>query len=246
MVTASDTPLDRERLYQGEILMFRGMPAMSALVAQARAMACEAFAPHAPPDAQQSLDPAQFRARAGALRRSFMRDAQVRASFRAMIESLGLDPAATGADRLILRLQPSGDTHRGRRMRDLPAHRDTWGSNIMAQINLWGPVFPVEPGATMVIWPALFDRAVPNTSAEWDLVLPAPQCAERLPAQQAPSGGAAPARDNAHVVDRAHGAHDGPARPSAGPGCRSRRGSEADPEPAQRRHSISCMPRIVA
>ena len=54
-------------------------------------------------------------------------------------------------------------------MRDLPAHRDTWGSNVMAQINLWGPVFPVEPGATMVIWPELFDRAVPNTSGDWDL-----------------------------------------------------------------------------
>ena len=39
----------------------------------------------------------------------------------------------------------------------------------MAQINLWGPVFPLDPGATLVIWPTLFDRAVPNTSADWDL-----------------------------------------------------------------------------
>ena len=61
------------------------------------------------------------------------------------------------------------------------------------------------------------------------LLLPAPQCAERLPAQQAPAGGAEPARDDAHVVDRAHGAHVGPSRPSAGPGYRSRRSSEADP-----------------
>ena len=86
-----------------------------------------------------------------------------------MIESIGLDPASTYADRLILRLQPSGGAHSGRRVRDLPPHRDTWGSNLMAQINLWGPVFALDPGATMVIWPTLFDRAVPNTSAEWDL-----------------------------------------------------------------------------
>ena len=169
VVTAAQAPLDRKRIHGGEILLFRQMPTMLALVAQARAMACKAFAPHAPPQAQQSLDPDQFRASAAVLRRFFMRDPQVRASFRAVIESLGLDPAATCADRLILRLQPSGASHRGRRMRDLPAHRDTWGSNVMAQINLWGPVFPVEPGATMVIWPALFDQAVPNTSAEWDL-----------------------------------------------------------------------------
>ena len=86
-----------------------------------------------------------------------------------MIEALGLDPASTYADRLILRLQPSGDAYSGRRVRDLPPHRDTWGSNLMAQMNLWGPVFPLEPGATMVIWPTLFDRPVPNTSADWDL-----------------------------------------------------------------------------
>ena len=142
---------------------------MAALVAQARAMACEAFAPHAPPLAQESFARAEFLARAATLRRSFMQDGEVRASFRSLVESLGLDPASTCADRLILRLQPSGDSHRGRRVRDLPPHRDTWGSNVMAQINLWGPVFPLEAGATMVIWPTLFARPVPNTSADWDL-----------------------------------------------------------------------------
>ena len=169
MVTAAEVPLDRGRLYRGEILVFRRLPAMAALVARARALACEAFAPHAPPEAQESFDRAEFLARAAALRRAFMQDAEVRATFRSLIESLGLDPASTYADRLILRLQPSGDTHRGRRVRDLPPHRDTWGSNVMAQINLWGPVFPVAPGATMVIWPTLFGRPVPNTSADWDL-----------------------------------------------------------------------------
>ena len=88
--------------------------------------------------------------------------------------------------------RPAWDDYRGRRMRDLPAHRDTWGSNIMAQINLWGPVFPVEPGATMVIWPALFDRAVPNTSAEWDLerLREAPGRYPLLPECRAPLDGA--------------------------------------------------------
>ena len=162
-------PLDRGRLYRGELLVFRGLPAMLELVALARRMAEAAFVPHPPPLAQDSFDPEDFLARAAALRRSFMRDPEPRAAFRAVIESLGLDPASTYADRLILRLQPSGASYSGRRVRDLPPHRDTWGSNLMAQINLWGPVFPLDPGATMVIWPTLLDRAVPNSSAEWDL-----------------------------------------------------------------------------
>ena len=165
-----EPPLDRGRVYRGELLVFRGLPAMRALAARARAMAEAAFAPWPPPLAQDSLGPADFLARAAELRRSFMHDGEVRAAFRAVIEALGLDPASTYADRLILRLQPSGDAYSGRRVRDLPPHRDTWGSNLMAQINLWGPVFPLEPGATMVIWPALFDRPVPNTSADWDLL----------------------------------------------------------------------------
>ena len=162
-------PLDRERLYRGELLVFRGLPAMFELVARARAMAESAFAPCSPPLAQDALEPEDFLGRAAALRRSFMRDADARAAFRAVIEELGLDPASTYADRLILRLQPSGESYSGRRVRDLPPHRDTWGSNLMAQINLWGPVFPLDPGATMVIWPTLLDRVVPNTSVEWDL-----------------------------------------------------------------------------
>ena len=164
-----EPPLDRERIHRGELLVFRGLPAMADLVARARAMAESAFAPHPPPLAQDSFEPEEFLARAGALRGSFMRDPEPRAALRAVIESLGLDPASTYADRLILRLQPSGDTHSGRRVRDLPPHRDTWGSNLMAQINLWGPVFPLDPGATMVVWPTLFARPVPNTSAGWDL-----------------------------------------------------------------------------
>ena len=191
MVTAAELPLDRGRLYRGEILVFPRLPAMAALVTRAQAMAGEAFAPHVPTEAQEWFDRGEFLARAAALRRSFMQDAEVRATFRALIESLGLDPAATCADRLILRLQPSGDTHRGRRVRDLPPHRDTWGSNVMAQINLWGPVFPVEPGATMVIWPTLFGRPVPNTSADWDFeqLRAAPGRYPLLPESRAPLDG---------------------------------------------------------
>ena len=188
MLADAAPPLDRERLYRGELLVFRRLQAMAALAARARAMAGAAFAPTAPQEAERSLAAAEFLARAAALRRAFMRDREVSAALRAVLEALGLDPAATYADRLILRLQPSSGAHRGRRVRDLPPHRDSWGSNVMAQINLWGPVFPIDAGATLVIWPALFDRAVPNTSASWDLerLREAPGRYPLLPECQAP------------------------------------------------------------
>ena len=198
-----EPPLDRGRVFRGGLLVFRGLPAMAGLAARARAMAEAAFDPFPPPLAQDSFGPEDYLARAAALRRSFMRDGEARAAFRAVLESIGLDPAATFADRLILRLQPSGDTHSGRRVRDLPPHRDTWGSNLMAQINLWGPVFPLDPGATMVIWPALFERALPNTSADWDLdrLREAPGRYPLLPVLRGPppGGGAAAGVEAAEV-----------------------------------------------
>ena len=97
-----------------------------------------------------------------------MRDAEVRAAFRSVIESLGPAPlprTPTASSCACSRAAtPTAAGAYG-----ISPHRDTWGSNVLAQINLWGPVFPVEPGATMVIWPMLFGRPVPNTSADWDL-----------------------------------------------------------------------------
>ena len=69
-----EPPLDRERIYRGDLLVFRGLPAMLGLVARARAMAEAAFAPHPPPLAQDAFGPEEFLSRAAALRRSFMRD----------------------------------------------------------------------------------------------------------------------------------------------------------------------------
>ena len=63
--------------------------------------------------------------------------------------------------------QPSDEISRTRYMRDLPAHRDTWGSNIHAQINWWGPVWPVRADRTIGMFPRLWNVPVSNTSAAW-------------------------------------------------------------------------------
>ena len=104
-----------------------------------------------------------------AARRSFMKSETVAGLLRALFAELGFDPVTTYRDRAILRFQPGRAACRTRRLRDLPPHRDSWGSNLMTQLNWWAPVFPVEPGATMEIWPDYFDRPVPNSSADWDI-----------------------------------------------------------------------------
>jgi hypothetical protein len=55
-------------------------------------------------------------------------------------------------------------------------HRDTWGTNLAAQINWWAPVWPISAERTFAIYPDLWKTAIANNSADFDLA----QVMERL------------------------------------------------------------------
>ena len=156
-----------ERAFRGELIVFRRLDALDALLTHARDVAFAAF--DDPVRDEGRLDSGLWREKAMAARRSFMHAEAVPDLLRALFTELGFDPETTYRDRAILRFQPGRAACRTRRLRDLPPHRDSWGSNIMTQLNWWAPVFPVEPGATMEIWPGYFDRPVSNSSADWDI-----------------------------------------------------------------------------
>lgn len=156
-----------ERAFRGELVVFRQLDALDALLDHARGIAYAAF--DDPVRDEGRLDCGLWREKALAARRSFMHSEAVPDLLRALFTELGFDPETTYRDRAILRFQPGRAACRTRRLRDLPPHRDSWGSNLMTQLNWWAPLFPLEPDATMEIWPDYFDRPVSNSSADWDI-----------------------------------------------------------------------------
>ena len=68
----------------------------------------------------------------------------------------------------------------------LPAHRDTWASNIMQQLNWWMPLEEIDAGRTLCFYPELFARPVPNTSKAWDFHELRTKRKEGLPYPQLP------------------------------------------------------------
>ncbi|MYE58337.1 MAG: hypothetical protein F4X35_01955 [Alphaproteobacteria bacterium] len=156
-----------ERAFRGELVVFRQLDALDALLDHARGIAYAAF--DDPVRDEGRIDSGLWREKAVAARRSFMRSEAVPGLLCALFTELGFNPETTYRDRAILRFQPGRAACRTRRLRDLPPHRDTWGSNLMNQLNWWAPLFPLEPDATMEIWPGYFDRPVPNSSAGWDI-----------------------------------------------------------------------------
>ena len=107
----------------------------------------------------------------------FESSSEVAQLYSNIFKEAGLAPQETHWDRLRLRIQHSGDPidnytntstfGAGRFSSTLPVHRDTWGSNIMQQLNWWMPLKPLHQECTLILYPSYFNQPVANTSNEW-------------------------------------------------------------------------------
>jgi len=160
-------------LFEGAIIRFKGLPEMQALVAFAQAFLAEQCAPHEPATIHRHLDRDALAQRLDAVQRTFSNMPEAKALWRALFEAVGFDADETVRDRLILRFQPpiprDGEPHRARSTATVGFHRDSWGTNLYAQVNWWAPVYPITAGRTFAFLPELFDRPLPNDSADFDL-----------------------------------------------------------------------------
>jgi hypothetical protein len=153
---------------------------MAALVAFTRSFVEESLAPHPPIEIHRHLDPESLASHLGAVQRAYAQSPEAKQLFRALFEGVGLDPEDTARDRLMLRFQAHSDLGNplpwARSTATVGFHRDSWGTNLAAQVNWWAPVWPITEGRTFAIHPGLWDVPVPNNSADFDL----PQVMERL------------------------------------------------------------------
>jgi len=154
-------------VFNGRIVVYRQVDAMAALVDHLRRTVTAGFDPHDPVAAESVLDTDTYRKTSMGLRNQAADDPKTADLFRAVFTEVGCDLSALYWDHLKLRFQPSNPALHTRYMRDLPAHRDTWGSNIMAQINWWAPVWPVIEGRTMIMFPDYWERPIDNDTAGW-------------------------------------------------------------------------------
>lgn len=170
--TILDRSLSRQelsaRLFAGELIVYRGLAAMADLVALTRRLSEAAFGVHVE-QAPGALGFEELRRRATRLRADFVADPEIRAAFSALFAALGFSPEDTFWDRRVLRMVPPGPPREEPALRSLRPHRDSWGSNIPAQINWWAPVYPLAENRTLLLYPRYWSRPIANTSAGWNL-----------------------------------------------------------------------------
>lgn len=156
-----------DRLYAGEIIIFRGFDAVAAL-ADRLAACCRSHLGGEPEMVHQRLAEDGVNEAAGALQHEVRKDAEIAQMVNDALAAVGVDFDRTFGDGLKQRVQMASSRSGARAVSPLGAHRDTWGSNIMAQTNWWAPVYPVTPERTLAMFPSRFDQPVANDSAGWD------------------------------------------------------------------------------
>ncbi len=161
------------KLYGGTIARFRDLEPMGALIAFTQDFLQTRLSPHPPAESHRHFAGKALADVYTALRREFARLEKIQRLWRAVFEAVGLEPELTARDRFILRFQPpdlpGGQYPWARSTATLGFHRDTWGTNLYAQINWWAPVYPLDARRTFAIFPNLFDRPLSNNSAEFDI-----------------------------------------------------------------------------
>lgn len=157
------------RIFAGECLVLRGLPAAKELVTLARGLLEAAFAPHHPIEAEGRMDPAAFNRVMNSAAREFRKSAETKELFQRLFRELGYDSGEVYVDVFKLRRQPSDRGLWSERVGALPPHRDTWGSSLLHQVNWWAPVYPVAADNTPQLYPGYWLKPLANDSASWDL-----------------------------------------------------------------------------
>ena len=163
-----------DRIYAGEMFCFRQLPEMQAIIAASRSHAEACLALLHPTRAHNDLSREALVDTFGAYRRDYHKNAAIQALWSDLFAALGFDLDNIARDRTLARVQvpfeQSPNHNSDLVTAPLAFHRDTWGSNVYAQVNWWAPIYPITAERTMQMFPDLWDRPLKNTSGAFDLL----------------------------------------------------------------------------
>lgn len=158
----------RRAIYDGNLLLLTGLPAVRELVQYAREQLTELFAPHDPERAHEHVGREEMASKLGVWKPRFIHSERSEHLVCRIIEDAGFVAASTHYDVPKPRTAfPVGHLTTGIAYA-FPWHRDTWYGAPVQQINWWLPIYPVREDNSMCFDRQSFDRAVPNTSATFD------------------------------------------------------------------------------
>lgn len=158
-----------EAVFDGDIVVFSGFPAVDALIDHGRRLCCDAYDSDNPDRLEGLSDKEGFLTAADQLDAAFNKAPETISLFNTFFRATGLSPEDLYYDRWRLRTNPSHKTFLSDKTRHVPPHRDNWGSHIHCQLNWWGPLFEIEPQQALLFYPDYWNAPIANDSEVWSL-----------------------------------------------------------------------------
>ncbi|GAA3926503.1 hypothetical protein [Hymenobacter algoricola] len=154
----------RPQLFEGQIFVYSPRASVQALVDFAREFIEPAFGNLDPVTAQHALDPAEYERVLASFKPAFINHPHSKELVQSILRDFGCDPAQTYFDVPRMRTATSHAYLNRGLAYSFEAHRDTWFSGPMNQINWWLPIYGFEPGNGMAFHPQYWAEPVPNGS----------------------------------------------------------------------------------
>ncbi len=158
----------RNGLYNGELYVYTPSTGTKALIAVAREICEELFAPCHPAEAQHHLPVEKFSEILKELKPRFIHDPRCKEIIPLLLQEHGCDLDRTYFDVPRLRTAAAGDYLNSGLAYAFKPHRDTWYSPPMCQLNWWLPVYDIEADNGMAFYPHYWNRAIRNSSNEFN------------------------------------------------------------------------------
>ncbi len=163
-----DSPLSdderRERLYKGDIFIFSPTPATKEIIALAAGMLERAFAPFHPGEIHRYKTPEEVAGILATLKPQFIHHPECKKLIPRIMAEHGVDVEKLYFDVPRLRSAYPPDFLTSGIAYAFDAHRDTWYSAPMCQVNWWIPIYPLHPDNSMGFYPRHFEEGVDNNS----------------------------------------------------------------------------------
>ena len=163
-----DDAARRAQLFSGTILLQSSTTTSRALCSFAQGVVQESFGSSDPEHAQEQLSVEEFIALVAPMKSRFTNAQQTKELIRTYLVEQGIDAEKTYFDVPRMRVVPHSSYLSAGVSYAYKAHRDIWYSSPAAQVNWWLPVWDVTVERTMAFYPSYWDRALANSSADFD------------------------------------------------------------------------------
>jgi len=158
----------RELVFRGELLVYSPRKSSLALVEFSRQLIREAFGDLEPREAQHRLPVEQYVSVLTQLKPKFINHPTSKQLLRDLLGEMGCDPEQTFFDVPRMRTATSDGYLTSGIAYAFHAHRDTWYSAPMCQVNWWMPIYDLEPNSAMAFHQRYWDTPVANESNEFN------------------------------------------------------------------------------